>query len=107
MNEKGKTVTGSIKTVALSSAASSKGKNTVKWSKVNGADGYVVYRKAAGTSKWVKLDTVAAKTTYTDTTAKVGKTYSYTVAAYYKKASTGKNVYGKYDTKGVSVKTKK
>lgn len=53
----------------------------VKWSAVNGAETYRVYRKTAdGEWKVLASDVVSLK--YTDTTAKSGVTYSYAVRAY-------------------------
>jgi hypothetical protein len=55
----------------------------VTWSKVSGANGYIVYRKTPGGKFAVlKRITNSSTTTYTDTTAKAGTTYYYTVKAY-------------------------
>lgn len=58
---------------------------TLKWKKVNGADGYYLYRKS-GTGKYKKIKTIKGVGTlnYTDTAvkAKNGKTYSYGIKAY-------------------------
>lgn len=51
----------------------------VKWNEIKFADSYNVYRKQPG-SKWTLLESVKG-TSYTDTTAKNGKTYIYTVRA--------------------------
>ncbi len=57
---------------------------TVKWSKITGASGYIIYRKT-GTNGWTKVATVkgAGTVSYTDKGAKAGVTYRYTVKAYY------------------------
>lgn len=52
----------------------------IVWSKVTGAAGYYVYRRI-GTGNWTKIRSTTS-TTYTDTTAKNGTTYSYMVKAY-------------------------
>ena len=55
---------------------------TVTWKKVTGADKYILYRKA-GSGAYKKYKTVSgAKTSYVDTGAKNGTTYSYKVCAY-------------------------
>ncbi len=57
---------------------------TVKWSKITGATGYIVYRKT-GNGNWQKIATVkgAGTVSYTDKKASAGVTYRYTVKAYY------------------------
>ena len=50
------------------------------WEQVKGASGYVVYRKTADDSGWIKLATVTG-TGYTDTDVKSGATYRYTLRA--------------------------
>lgn len=55
----------------------------VTWNKVNGATSYYVYRKTANTG-WILLGK-AGETSYIDTTAKSGTTYTYTVRAVYNK----------------------
>ncbi len=70
-----------ISTPKISSTANTSSAITVKWGKVTGATGYIVYRKT-GDGKWQNL----GKTTgisFTDKTAKSGVTYRYTVKAYY------------------------
>ena len=85
----------------LVSAKSSKTGITVKWGKVAGAEGYLVYRKT-GKGSWVQLTKVEgnAKVSFVDKSAKKGKTYTYTVRAYsgsYKSS---------YNSKGLTVKDK-
>ena len=54
----------------------------VKWTKVTGATGYIIYRKT-GTGSWSRLATIksGSTTSYTDKSAKSGTNYSYTVRA--------------------------
>lgn len=78
----------------------SKGQVNLTWEKVSGIDGYRVYRKASGEG-WKKLKDVTA-TSITDTSAKIGVTYSYTVRAY--KKINDNLVQGSYDSKGLSGK---
>jgi hypothetical protein len=59
---------------------------TLKWSKITGARGYYVYRKASGGSYTrIKTITSGSTVTYTDTAVKNqnGTTYTYFVRAYY------------------------
>ncbi len=67
----------------VSSTANANSGVTVKWGKITGANGYVVYRKT--TAGWTKIATVKGNSSvsYTDKTAKSGVTYKYTVRAYY------------------------
>ncbi len=52
----------------------------VSWNKIPGAKTYRVYRKASGETSWTKLgDTTSLS--FTDKTAKSGKTYTYCVKA--------------------------
>lgn len=69
----------------LSSVKSSKSGITFKWNKVSGASGYYIYRKT-GSGDYEKIATVkgGTKVSYLDKKAKKGKTYYYTVKAYYK-----------------------
>lgn len=62
---------------------------TLKWDKVSGADGYVVYRYKSG--EWVKAATVS-KNTAKISKLSAGKTYKFMVKAY--KKSSGTTVYG-------------
>jgi hypothetical protein len=75
----------SIKYLAQPTVKLANASNGVKvtWSKTTGASGYYVYRKI-GTEKWVSIATIKSGSTvsYTDTTAKAGTTYYYTVKAY-------------------------
>lgn len=68
----------------------------IKWKDVKGADGYYVYRKTAN-STWKYLGKTTSKK-YTDTTAKKGVTYTYTVKAY------NSSYVSMYNTKGINAK---
>ncbi len=67
----------------IKTPTSAKSGITVKWSKVSGAEGYIVYRKT-GSGSYEKLAKVkgGTKVSYLDKTAKKGKTYSYKIVAY-------------------------
>lgn len=56
----------------------------VSWKKIAGAAGYIVYKKAPGSSEWTKVKTIKASNvlSYTDKQVTNGKTYTYTVKAY-------------------------
>lgn len=73
------------------------------WKKSEGASGYMIYRKSPGGSyKRIKtLKKGANVCTYTDTAAKKGKTYFYTVKAFRNVGS--KQVYSTYDKTGCKV----
>jgi Leucine-rich repeat (LRR) protein len=79
---------------------------TVKWGKVTGADGYIVYRKTGSAKNWTKIATISDASTlsYEDTAVakKSGSTYSYTVQAYNKDAN-GAVTNSTYDTTGKSI----
>ena len=85
----------------LSTPKSTKSGITLKWKKVTGADGYMVYRKT-GSGSYSKIATVKgnSKVTYTDKKAKKGKTYTYKIKAYksktYSAYSNTKSVTDKY-----------
>ena len=68
------------------------------WGKVTGAAGYKVYRKTSS-SGWSCIGTVTS-TSFTDSTAKKGTTYIYTVRAY------SGSTMSAYNTKGLSIKCK-
>jgi len=72
---------------------------TVKWSKIDNADGYFVYRASDDGKKWVKIATIkgADNLKFNDKNVESGKTYKYTVKAYDGKVT------GAYISKGVSI----
>ena len=67
----------------LTSASKVSGGIDVRWTKVTGATGYIVYRKS-GSGSWGRIADIKSGSTvnYTDRTAKAGTTYTYTVRAY-------------------------
>ena len=75
-------------------------KATLKWNKVTGATGYVVYMKNSD-GDYVKLGSTKS-TSYTKKSLKSGKKYYFRVRAY--KTVDGKNIYGGYKTYSVKVK---
>lgn len=91
-----------LKKPVISGAKSTKTGITVNYSKTAGADKYYVYRRLSGEDDWTRIAIVkgGSKVSYTDKTAKKGKTYYYTVRAYsgsYKSA---------YDKTGYKIKDK-
>lgn len=66
------------------------------WKALSGVNGYTIYRKAPGESKYSKYKTLkGAKTiSFTDTQTTANKNYSYKIRAY--KTVSGKTIYGDY-----------
>lgn len=87
----------------LSSVTSTKSGVKFTWKKVTGADAYIVYRKTGSSGEWKALKTIegGSKVSYTDKTAKKGKTYYYSVRAT--KYGSFKSA---YNTKGLKIKDK-
>lgn len=86
--------------------ANTSNKPKLTFDSVDGAQGYIVYRKSG--SKWKRIATLKGKnkTNYTDTKASSGKTYSYRVKAY--RTYNGKKKLSSYsNTFKVSTKTPK
>ena len=65
----------------------------VSWSKVSGATGYIVYRKANNSKSWTRLATVKT-TSYMDKNVKANVKYTYTVKAYKGKVTSLHNTTG-------------
>ncbi len=78
-------------------------KATLSWKKVDGASGYVVYRKT-NNGRWqiVKKITKGNVTSFTDKKLSKGKKYTYTVRAY--RTVGKKNIYSGYNKKGLKIK---
>lgn len=66
----------------------------MSWEKVQGADGYAIYRSTSSGGKYSNVATVSASKSrsYTDLQVKIGSTYYYRVAGY--KVVDGKKVFG-------------
>lgn len=86
-------------TVKFTLTAGSK-KAAVKWSKVTGATGYIVYYKTSANGSWKRLTTTTG-TSYTKTSLTKGKTYYFTVKAY--RTYNGKTYNGSFTTKSVKI----
>lgn len=86
----------------LDSVKSTKKGVKFTWKKVTGAEGYVVYRKTGSKGDWKAIKTIegGSKVSYTDKTAKKGKTYYYSVRA------TKYGFNSAYNTKGLRIKDK-
>ncbi|MGN0240285.1 MAG: fibronectin type III domain-containing protein, partial [Candidatus Weimeria sp.] len=90
------------KPVITSAKSTGKGKIKITWKKVTNATAYMVYRKTAGSSKWVRVKTTKS-TSFTNTGLKSGKKYTYKVISY--KQSGVKRSFSKYSA-GKTVKAK-
>lgn len=90
-----------LATVKLNKLTVSSGDHMkVSWKKVDGADGYLVYRRNNG--KWQQIAKVKGNNlTYTDKTTKIGTKYTYTVKAYTDLED--ETVYGGYNKTGVTL----
>ena len=67
----------------LNSAISAQKGISLKWSKVEKAEGYIIYRKCgSGSYKKLKTETGINNLSYCDKTAEKGKQYSYKIKAY-------------------------
>ncbi len=69
----------------ISSSSTARTGVRINWTKVNGADGYKVYRYKSEEGKWVMLADVSANTTsYLNSNLRSGTPYHYKVQAYKK-----------------------
>jgi lactocepin len=90
---------------AIKSLIAGKKKATVKWSRITGASGYVIYRSTKKSSgyKAVKTITKGGTVSFTNTKLKKGKLYYFKMRAY--RTVSGKKVYSSYSAvKSVRVK---
>ncbi|MFT3952204.1 MAG: leucine-rich repeat domain-containing protein [Oscillospiraceae bacterium] len=83
------------KAATLSSVTAGAKKATVKFTKVSGVSGYVIYRATAKTGTYTKIKTTTA-TSYTNTGLTKGKTYYYKVRSY--KTVGGVQYYSSYSS---------
>ncbi len=85
----------------LKAAVSGLNQIKISWTKVTGATGYIIYRKAKGATSWTKIGTLKTNTnTFTDKAAQYKTTYYYTVKAY--RTENGKTTYSGYNKTGVA-----
>lgn len=91
-----------LSTPKLTSASNTSSGVKVKWEKVTGAQGYKIYRKTSANGSWKLISTTTnnKKFNYTDKTTKNGKTYYYSVQAYYSKTNST------YHQTGLKIKAK-
>ena len=90
---------------AIKSLTAGKKKATVKWGRVTGASGYVIYRSTKKSSgyKAVKTITRGGTVSFTNKKLKKGKRYYFKIRAY--RTVSGKRVYSTYSAvKSVKVK---
>jgi fibronectin type 3 domain-containing protein len=97
-NTTGKKIT-YIAAPKLSSVSNGAKGVTIKWSASKGAVKYRVFRKT-GSGGWGKIGETTS-TSYTDTTAKAGTTYTYTVRCI---TANGKSYTSGYDGTGKTIK---
>lgn len=85
-----------LSTPKLTSASTTASGVKVKWGKVNGAQGYKIYRKTSANGSWKLIDTTTnnKKFYYVDKSTTNGKTYYYSVQAYYSKTNSTYNQTG-------------
>jgi len=70
----------------LKTPSSTKSGVSLKWTKVTGAQGYIIYRKTgSGSYSKLKTEKGVSNLSYVDESARKGKKYTYKVKAYYSK----------------------
>ncbi len=65
----------------------------ISWSKVSGATGYIIYRKANNSANWTRIASVTS-TSYMDKSVKANVKYTYTIRAYKGKVASLYNTTG-------------
>ena len=88
------TVTTKLTRPTITAKITSKG-NAISWSKINGAEGYVLYYSNTKDGSYKKLKTTTA-TSYTHTKPSKSKAYYYKVRAY--KTVNGEKIYSSFST---------
>ena len=80
----GSTVTGNLKATSVSVSTKTKNSIKLKWDKVSGASGYVIYRSTSKSGTYSKVATVKSGSTktYTNKSLKKSKKYYYKVRTY-------------------------
>ena len=97
-NKNGLSATPMLTTPTVKSAKRTNATTTITWDKVQGADGYRIYRKMPGGS-WEYIDTVEKPyTDFQDYTVETNTVYIYTVRAYCK--ASGKTWMSDYNKTG-------
>lgn len=91
-----------LATPSLKSAANTAGGISIKWSTVENADGYRLYRKNSA-GKWTLIKTIkdGSATSAVDSNVKNGTKYIYTIRAYC--TSNGKTVLSSYNKTGKTI----
>ncbi len=97
----GWTVQYTLSTPSVSKITTSSNGIKLQWGTVSGAEGYRVYRKAKGETKWTQIAKVKG-TSYTDKNVKGSSIYTYTLRAYKGKTL---SAYNKNGWVGVILKT--
>ena len=72
-----------VSTPEISEAACVANGVEVKWNAIDGAMGYYVYHKLDGAKYWTRIAVLNDATSYVDKDVVAGKTYAYTVKAFY------------------------
>lgn len=93
-----KSVTATCAKPKLTGKIGADGKPELTWNEAEGATGYAVYRSTSKSKGYTQID-IMEGLTYTDTTAKKGKTYYYKVVALCGDTSSAQSAYCKLKPK--------